>query len=58
MRQKKQVLLDVRREETEVHDLGDTGAADVAEAGEVGHVGYLALGEQPLEVNSERHKPG
>ena len=56
--QEEQVFLNVRGEEAQVHDLGYPGTADVAEAGQVGHVLDFAFRQQPLKMDSKRHKPG
>ena len=55
---KEDALLDIRREEQEVHDLGDTGAGDVTAAGDFGEVFDLARVEQFLNVVGEGEEAG
>ena len=58
-RQEQDVLLDVRGEVQQVHDLRHAGAGDVAEAGQLGVVGDLAVvGTSSSKWMRQRHQPG
>jgi len=57
-RQEQDGLLDVRREEQQVHDRGDPGAGDVGQAHQVGVVGDLALVHKVLHPDGQSHEAG
>jgi len=57
-RQEQDLLLNVKGEIQEVHDLRHPRPRDVAQPRQVGVVAHLALRQQPLETNGQRHEPG
>lgn len=55
-RQRQQLLLDVRGEVVQVHDLRHAGLGDVGEARQLGLVPHLPLAEHPVELDRQRHQ--
>src|SRR6266404_5607792 len=53
---KQYLLLDVRSEVQQIHDLRHPGACDVAQSGEVGVVSNLAAIHHVLKLDRQRHK--
>jgi len=54
--QEKELLLDVRREVVQVHDLRHPRLGDVGQAGEFGLIAYLPLAEELFEVDRQGHQ--
>ena len=57
-RQEEDLLLDIRGELQQVHNLRDSCSRDVAEAGEVGLVGNHALADEAVKADGQRHDAG
>jgi hypothetical protein len=51
-------LLDVRREQRQVHDLSHPRPGDETQAGQVGVVLHLAAVDHLLELDRQRHQTG
>src|ERR1019366_5383073 len=56
--QKKDLLLDIRSEIEQLHNLGHSGSRHPAEAGELGIVPKLFGPQQTFATDGERHQPG
>jgi len=54
----KDLLLNIRSEIQELHDLRDTGPRNPAESGQLGIIPKLFRSQHPIKPNGERQEPG
>ena len=54
--QEEDILMDVRGQFEQVHDLRDSGTGDVTEPGDLGLVGNLPRLDQPVEADGQSHQ--